>query len=257
MIASRRRASYIDHASLALPVELTADCVDVPCSGTQTCVHGACVDSALDCAKPGCTLDASAPPARDAQSDAPPADGGPCPIPASLFANKAPESYWSFDDQGTSSFLDSVTQVTTPVGSATRVPGKCGQGLSAPSALVMNPPYQGMGFGVAFWLFVASPGGTLFSRPATGTAVRLELMAPTLSLSGPSLPAQMLNFPATNATWHYVEISWSSKLVQAAFDGGQPQTVVGASVSLGSNVQLTLGGYSGAVLDEVRTFQVQ
>ena len=41
-IVGRRILRFIPHTSLTLPIELTLDCLDVPCNATQTCVHGKC-----------------------------------------------------------------------------------------------------------------------------------------------------------------------------------------------------------------------
>jgi hypothetical protein len=53
-IVARRRFSFIEHVSLTVPIDLTTDCVGIPCEALSTCKKGLCVDSALDCDETGC-----------------------------------------------------------------------------------------------------------------------------------------------------------------------------------------------------------
>lgn len=68
-IVARRAFSYLEHATITIPVSLEPDCVDVPCDAFSTCRKGRCVDSRVDCTESGCT-GASLPPP-------PGADAGP------------------------------------------------------------------------------------------------------------------------------------------------------------------------------------
>ena len=42
---ARRALRFVPHSELDLPIDLRADCRDIPCDATTTCVHGACVDA--------------------------------------------------------------------------------------------------------------------------------------------------------------------------------------------------------------------
>lgn len=77
-IVARRTLRYVPHTRVVLPVELTEDCVDVPCDAVTTCRHGTCVDDTTTCNGETCALpgeNATTPPppsAIDAASDAHP-----------------------------------------------------------------------------------------------------------------------------------------------------------------------------------------
>lgn len=47
-IVARRSLRYRPHVRLVLPIMMTADCTNVPCDGVTTCLHGVCVDAAVD-----------------------------------------------------------------------------------------------------------------------------------------------------------------------------------------------------------------
>lgn len=55
-IVARRAIRYITHKKLDLPIDLTLDCVDVPCDALTTCNKGRCVpaDTACDTDAAGC-----------------------------------------------------------------------------------------------------------------------------------------------------------------------------------------------------------
>jgi hypothetical protein len=56
-IVERRILHFVPHTHLVLPIDLDASCVDVPCTGTTTCVNGRCVDATIDpmnCTRTGC-----------------------------------------------------------------------------------------------------------------------------------------------------------------------------------------------------------
>ena len=60
-IVARRTLRFVPHTALKLPVELTLDCLDIPCGALETCSHGTCVPAEIvypsECAKPGgCTI---------------------------------------------------------------------------------------------------------------------------------------------------------------------------------------------------------
>jgi hypothetical protein len=60
-IVGRRLLRFVPHTELRLPVALTLDCLDVPCSEVETCVAGNCVsaeipDSTLCAESGGCIL---------------------------------------------------------------------------------------------------------------------------------------------------------------------------------------------------------
>lgn len=81
-IVARRAFSFVDHATITIPVSLDPDCVDVPCDAFSTCRKGACVDSSVSCTESGCTGASLPPPGevdagptpRDGSTDGPPAD---------------------------------------------------------------------------------------------------------------------------------------------------------------------------------------
>ena len=55
-IIARRRLSFVDHASLALPIAIDADCIGRACSELTTCRRGACVDATVACDGDNCGL---------------------------------------------------------------------------------------------------------------------------------------------------------------------------------------------------------
>jgi hypothetical protein len=78
-IVARRTLRYVPHTRLVLPVELTEDCLNVPCDAVTTCRHGTCVDDTASCSGDTCMLpgeSSSSPPPPpsplDGGSDAPP-----------------------------------------------------------------------------------------------------------------------------------------------------------------------------------------
>src|SRR5580700_5484378 len=48
-IVARRQVSFIPHTPLALPIEMTLDCLNVPCTANQTCIHAQCVTANTMC----------------------------------------------------------------------------------------------------------------------------------------------------------------------------------------------------------------
>jgi len=64
-IVERRQISFIPHTPLTVPIEMTLDCLSIPCTASETCFHGKCVTPATTCT-PNCTLDIAA---TDASSD--------------------------------------------------------------------------------------------------------------------------------------------------------------------------------------------
>lgn len=57
-IVERRQISFIPHTPLTVPIEMTLDCLGIPCNASQTCSHGHCVTSATNCmVTDTCTLD--------------------------------------------------------------------------------------------------------------------------------------------------------------------------------------------------------
>ncbi len=73
-IVARRAFSFVDHATITIPVSLDPDCVDVPCDAFSTCRRGACVDSSVSCTESECT-GPSLPPPGEADAGATPRDG--------------------------------------------------------------------------------------------------------------------------------------------------------------------------------------
>lgn len=53
-IVARRSFAFVEHKRLTLPIELTADCVNVPCGLDTTCVGGVCVGAHVECSDDGC-----------------------------------------------------------------------------------------------------------------------------------------------------------------------------------------------------------
>ena len=101
-VVARRSLSFVDHVPLTVPIELTADCLNVPCDARNTCLKGTCVDAYVACGKDGCAsiarggepapdagplLDASVDATLDAgdgrETDAATGDGGDLLVPGS------------------------------------------------------------------------------------------------------------------------------------------------------------------------------
>jgi uncharacterized membrane protein YgcG len=75
-IVARRAFSYLEHATITIPVSLEPDCVDVPCDALSTCRKGRCVDSRVDCTESGCTGASLPPPPGSADAGPESADSG-------------------------------------------------------------------------------------------------------------------------------------------------------------------------------------
>lgn len=54
-IVARRRLSFVEHKSFDVPIDLTPDCVDVPCNTDTSCVHGNCKSVETACDAESCT----------------------------------------------------------------------------------------------------------------------------------------------------------------------------------------------------------
>lgn len=54
-IVARRSFAFVEHTRLTLPIELTLDCLNVPCDTLTTCSKGACVPARVECTGDGCT----------------------------------------------------------------------------------------------------------------------------------------------------------------------------------------------------------
>jgi hypothetical protein len=54
-IVARRQLSFIPHTPLTLPIEMTLDCLNVPCTASETCYHAQCVTVDTMCANGACT----------------------------------------------------------------------------------------------------------------------------------------------------------------------------------------------------------
>ncbi len=76
-IVARRSFSFIDHASITLPIALEIACVDVPCDVKTSCRSGSCVSSDATCSDSSGTCESQAQPVRLP-------DGGSSPPDASL-----------------------------------------------------------------------------------------------------------------------------------------------------------------------------
>jgi len=84
-IVSRRAFSFIDHASVTLPITLELSCADVPCDAITSCRTGQCISSNATCfeetercespAEPVVTADGGAPLPDDAAVDGTLPDG--------------------------------------------------------------------------------------------------------------------------------------------------------------------------------------
>ncbi len=55
-IIARRSFTFIDHASLTLPIELDPRCIGNACDPSSTCFQGACVDATVTCGTQSCGL---------------------------------------------------------------------------------------------------------------------------------------------------------------------------------------------------------
>lgn len=75
-IVARRSFSFIDHASLTLPITLEAACANVPCDVESSCRSGVCVSSKAGCSETlgSCPSVAEPVPAADGGSTPPPPD---------------------------------------------------------------------------------------------------------------------------------------------------------------------------------------
>jgi len=91
-IVARRSLRFQPHESIRLPIQMLADCLNVPCNATQTCVHGQCVSAEIpnpeECTEPGgCVpVDGGKDVAKDTDADSEGAGGaagetGPEPLP--------------------------------------------------------------------------------------------------------------------------------------------------------------------------------
>lgn len=65
-VVARRSLSFVDNASLEVPVTIEPSCADVPCDVATTCKSGTCIGADLDCSEDGCV-------SRDPRGEA---DGG-------------------------------------------------------------------------------------------------------------------------------------------------------------------------------------
>lgn len=75
-IVARRALRFVPHTPLTVPIDLSLNCLDVPCGTTETCVDGQCVSATIDnpddCASgAGCVLSAPDGGTVDAGADAP------------------------------------------------------------------------------------------------------------------------------------------------------------------------------------------
>jgi len=74
-IVARRQISFIPHTPLTVPIEMTLDCLNVPCPTGQTCSHGKCVTAVTTCTPPECTLDVATSDASSSADDTAPGAG--------------------------------------------------------------------------------------------------------------------------------------------------------------------------------------
>lgn len=91
-IVARRSFSFIDHASLTLPITLEAACADVPCNVESSCRSGVCVSSKASCSEAlgSCPSVAEPVPAPDGGST-PPLPDEVLPLPDGGMPDGSPD----------------------------------------------------------------------------------------------------------------------------------------------------------------------
>jgi len=78
-IVARRAFSFIDHASVTLPIGLEIECANVPCDVVTSCRSGSCLSSTAVCSESTSTCESDAQPVLGPDGGVVPADGA---IPA-------------------------------------------------------------------------------------------------------------------------------------------------------------------------------
>ncbi len=92
-IVARRSFSFIDHASITLPIALEVACLDVPCDVKTSCRSGSCVSSDATCSETSGTCDSAAQPVRLPDGGVLPPDGAGRPDGARPTDSGAPDAF--------------------------------------------------------------------------------------------------------------------------------------------------------------------
>jgi hypothetical protein len=216
-IRADRRARFISHMPLHLPIEMTAACIDILCPLGQTCIKGACApipvldmdagtidsDSGIDSG-----IDSGSDSGMDAGADA----ASYCAPPQLVMNMPAPSLAWHFDEgMGTTTNEEAMRVSTAMIGGTwTAGPSGCHSALAfnnSPTTLGNHPALaSNAGITIAFYLhggnsgLLVQKGNTQGGFSIFGGCIELHD-----SMAGSDTQCPIV--VPTDGQWHHVAIS--------------------------------------------------
>lgn len=267
-VSASRNVAYLSHTSIDLAVELTSDCIGVPCPDGQTCTHGVCVDNVVDCKNNKC--DDAGPP--DVVVEDVIALEGVVPVcmppKRLLFAQLTPAFRWSFNTVNNMiTELMTMKQVALVNGNTTSAANMafgCGEALTIFGSQPLGVTSASKGLGMSAYVYVPSSSTTTILLKKRGTGLQgvtvfVDFNHVLQVQTCDTQACSYAEFPALPTDkWTSVEVKApSSGTIEVTYDGAMRIATTGF-INLAAFIAgtLELGVGDKGILDELRVYDV-